>query len=169
VTNSPLSTAEQMAKNGYKVLLIQCNPKQDDENAYLQERFVTPNGMRIGILSISPLPLSLPKYSRYIDRQAANVDGSFIFNLRGRDEFKKRLFLAFSVALKEEYNAIVIDCRFGEAFPYNTNPGNLGYAFLAATVMYAGLGIKQFIIAGEIHTDYCTRLVQTMAPSIKFE
>lgn len=94
--NSPLSEAEEMAKAGRKVLLIQGKQNFDDGHAILQESYSTPGKMKIGVLNLSPLPLSLPKYSRLIDEQATDIskangdDKSVVLNMRGHEALKKK-------------------------------------------------------------------------------
>jgi hypothetical protein len=164
IANSPLSEAEELAKLGNRVLLVQAQQNHDDNHAILQERYSTPSKMKIGLLSLAPLPLSLPKYSRLIDEQATNMidDKTVVLNIRGYEALKKRLFLAFSVAQEKEYDVIVFDCSFGEGEPYKTNPGNLGYAFVAATDIYVGKCIKKLVIAGNFRSDYCKQMAKTM-------
>lgn len=73
------------------------------------------------------------------------------------------MFLAFSLAQDKEYEAIVFDCNFGESEPYDTNPVNLAYAFVAATDVYAGTGIHILVITGNLHSDYCKQVVKTLS------
>lgn len=167
MNRSSLLAAEEMAKSGYKVLLVDGRKIDDHDHAILQERYSTPNKAKIGILYLSPLQLSRPKYSRLIDEYATSDDGSVVLNVRGHEMLKKRLFLPFKIAEEKEYEAIVFDCNFGEGDPYNINPVNLGYSLLAATAAYAKMGIEKFVISGDIDTDYCRHLVSTMSQFIK--
>lgn len=64
IANSPILEAEQLAKSGVKVLLIEAKQNYDEDYAILQERYSTLQKWKIGLLRLSPLPLSHPRYSR---------------------------------------------------------------------------------------------------------
>lgn len=161
IHGDPLSIAEEKARAGFKVLLVQLKENYFDDYALLEEQAKLPNGIFMAKLLMSPIDLA--NHPNLLDKHAINEDGNLIVNLRGQAALKKRMFLPFKVAEDNEYAAIVMDCNFGDGVPFLNNPSNLGYTYLAATALYTNVGVIQFILAGDVKSSYCHEIKRTMS------
>ena len=155
-----MDVAEEMARAGFKVLVVQDDEEFEDHFAELETGFHAAADATASVIRMAPLKLF--GHPELWDRHALNEDKKIIVNLRGHQAMRDRMFLPFQVAADKDYDTIIVDCNFGSQHPYLNNPQNLAYTYMAATASYSSSHLCQFLVAGNLNSEFCQTIMSTM-------